>query len=206
MRMRVLQLPFLVSALLAQGASPNPRAALEAAIAAERSGRAEAAIRQLRQVLRESPPVDIQGQARLELVRIFETRSQWWEAESELQELRKLAPKEAEYAYQLGITYRNLSRWALERMREIDPASARLQQLMGEQYSTAGEREKAEAAFRRAIKKDPELPGPHLALAILYLQSNKRSEALAEVDKELAIAPESAVAKQVRQAITGGGR
>lgn len=75
--------------------------------------------------------------------------------------------------------------------------------MLGEQLSAAGDTEKAIAAFRRAVSADPKLSGPHLALSVVYLRMNKRDEALAEIDQELAIAPESAVAKQVRQAING---
>ncbi len=196
----------LVPLVMACAQSPHPndaRGALAAAIAVERSGKTDAAIRQFHDILRSSPPVDVAGQARLELVRIFERRDDWWEAASQWEELRKLAPNEPEYAYQLGVVYRNISKWAYEQMRSIDPGAARLQQLAGEQYSATGDNEKAIAAFKKAIAKDPNLEGSHLALAVIYLRGKKRDEALAEIDKELALAPESAVAHQVKQAIAG---
>jgi len=75
--------------------------------------------------------------------------------------------------------------------------------MLGEQYGVAGEREESVRAFRQAIAADPKLAGSHLALAVIYAQLGKRTEALAEIDQELAIAPQSAAARQVRQAIRG---
>jgi tetratricopeptide (TPR) repeat protein len=199
---------FTLSAALAafcQAPEKDPRALLDRAIAAEKAGQAEAAERQLQEILRNSnPPVAVAGQARLELVRIYERRGEWWQAAAQLQELRKLAPEDPEYAYQLGVVYKSLSKWAFERMRATAPRSARTYQMLGEQYSIAGDTEKAIGRFRQAIEADPKLPGSHLALAVILLRQNKRDEALAEIGKELLIAPESVMAKTVRQAITGG--
>ncbi len=117
--------------------------------------------------------------------------------------MRRLAPNDPEYAYQLGAVYQNISKWAFNRMQEQAPQGARTQQMLGEQYSIAGEREKAIGAFHQAIAADPKLAGSHLALAMIYMQLGKRTDALAEIGQELAIAPQSAVARQVREAITG---
>jgi tetratricopeptide (TPR) repeat protein len=176
---------------------------LQKGLAAEKAGRTGEAIRLLKQALMNTPPREVEGQARLELLRIFERGGQWWEAAGQLRELRRLVPLEAEYAYQLGVVYRNLARSSYQQLRSAGPDSARYQQMLGEQLSAAGETEKAIEAFRRAISADPKLSGPHLALSVVYLRMNKRTEALAEIDQELTIAPESVVAKQVRQAIIG---
>jgi tetratricopeptide (TPR) repeat protein len=194
---------FLASRLLAYGAADDARAALQSAIAAEKAGKIQAAIQQFQAILQKAPPPDIEGQARLELVRIHETRHEWWQAAEQLQKLRILAPGEAEYAYQLGVVYRSLSKSAFERMQAIAPQSARVQQMFGEQYALSGDSRKAIAAYQRAIQADPRLPGSHLAIAVIYLRERKRSDALSEVGKELEIAPTSAVAKQMRQAILG---
>ena len=188
----------------AQAPAPQSAAALlQTGIGAAKAGRTGAAIQAFQEALRGSPPREVAGQARLELLRIFERRSDWWEAAGQLRELRKLAPEEAEYAYRLGVVYRNLAKSAYEQMRAAGPDSARFQQLLGEQLSAAGDTEKAVAAFQRAIAADPKLAGSHLALSVVYLRANKRDEALAEIDLELAVAPESAIARQVRQAISG---
>ena len=94
----------------------------------------------------------------------------------------------------------------LSDMRTLGPQSARFQQMLGEQFSVGGDSAKAVNAFSRAIQADPKLAGSHLALSILYLREGKRDQALAEIDKELEIAPESAVAKRVRQAIAQSGK
>jgi Tfp pilus assembly protein PilF len=86
-------------------------------------------------------------------------------------------------------------------MRTIAPASARTQQMLGEQYSITGEAGKAVAAYTAAIAADPTLAGSHLALAVLYLRQGNRENATSEIQKELEIAPDSAAAKQVLQAI-----
>jgi tetratricopeptide (TPR) repeat protein len=179
----------------------DPNARLESAISLEKAGQTQAAVRQFRELLRAAPPPKVAGQARLELVRIHGRRGEWWEAAEQLQELRKLAPGDVEYAYQLGVVYRNLSKSAFEHMRTMGPLSARFQQLLGEQYSVGGDSAKAVYAFSQAIQADPKLGGSHLALSMVYLREGKRDQALAEIDKELEIAPESAVAKRVREAI-----
>jgi len=189
-----------------QSGGSNPRAALQSAVAAERAGKTDIAIHQFQAILRSAAPPEIAGQARLELVRIHGRRAEWFEAAEQLQELRKLAPNDAEYAYELGVVYRNLSKAAFEHMQSTAPQSARVQQMFGEQYAVAGDTGKAIAAYERAAAADPKLAGSHLALAVIYLRARKGDQALAEIDKELAIAPESAVARQVRLAIVGDGR
>jgi tetratricopeptide (TPR) repeat protein len=193
---------FAVSLLLAQS-QEDARALLGSAISAEKAGNVPAALRQFEKLLHANPPADIAGQARLELLRIHHRREDWWAAAEQLRELRKLAPDDSEYAYELGAVYQNLSKWAFERMQALAPQGARTQQMLGEQYGIAGEREKAIRAFRQAIAADPNLAGSHLALAVIYARVGKRTEALAEIEQELAIAPQSAAALQVRQAIAG---
>jgi tetratricopeptide (TPR) repeat protein len=192
---------FAVPLLCAQSAS-DVRALLQSAISAEKAGDTPAAVRRFEKVLRSDPPADVAGQARLELLRIHQKSGDSWKAAEQLRELRKLAPGEPEYAYELGAVYQNLSKWAFERMQALAPQGARTEQMLGEQYSIAGEHEKAIAAFRRAIAADPKLAGSHLALAMIYVQLGKRADALAEIDRELAVASQSGVARQVRQSIT----
>jgi tetratricopeptide (TPR) repeat protein len=185
-------------------AAADPATALRAAVADEKAGRTQQAIDQFRTILKSQPTPEIAGQARLELVRIYQRRNNLWQSAEQLRELRKLAPADPEYAYELGAVYRNMSKWAFERMRTIAPASGRTQQMFAEQYSIAGDSDKAVAAYTAAIAADPKLPGSHLALAVLYLRQGDRDKAKAEIGKELDIAPESAAAKQVLQAIEQG--
>ena len=144
--------------------------------------------------------------ARLKLLRGYERRGEWFPAAEQLEALRKLSPKNPEYAYQLGVVYRSMSKWAFETMREQAPHSARVQQMMGEQYSIAGDYAKAITAFEQAIAADPKLPGSHLALAMLYMRMDKKEQAQSEIEKELVIAPDSAMAKQMKQALAGVGQ
>ena len=116
-----------------------------------------------------------------------------------------MAPNDAEYAYLLGSAYRNTSRWALVRMKEAAPASARVKQLEAEQLAATGDMGKATKRYQDAIAADPKLRGSHLGLAMLYARSGKRAEALSEIDEELKIAPESFVAKQIKRSLEQAG-
>ena len=204
--MRVLLL-VIVTALLIRGqsAAEDPKAMLDRAISLARSGKTADAIRQFQAVIKSGAPAAITGQARLELVRLYEGRSDWANAVEQLEALRKLAPQDAEYAYQLGIAYRNLSRWAIVRMQAAAPGSARVKQIEAEQYAIAGDFVRATKRYQDAVAADPNLPGSHLALAMIYLRTGRRDEALAEIDRELTVSPDSAVAKQMRQALGARG-
>lgn len=202
MTARTAAILLLAQLAASQAAETDSRRLLQAAMADEKAGRTDAAVARYQAIVRNTSDAGIVGQARLELVRIYERRGDWWEAAGQLENLRKLAPGDAEYCYQLGIVYRNLSKSAFEHMRSVAPRSARVEQLLGEQYAAAGDSEKAAAAYQRAIAADPKLEGSHLALAVIYFRDRKRDQALAEIDKELEIAPQSALARQLRQAIT----
>lgn len=176
---------------------------LDRGIALAKTGKSAAAIQQFQAVLKSSAPQAITGQARLELVRIYEAKGDWFNAVPQLEALRKLAPQDDEYAYQLGVAYRNLSRWAMVRMQTAAPGSARVKQIEAEQYAITGDFVRAARKYQEALVADPKLPGSHLALAMIYARTGKRAEALSEIDQELGVAPESLVAKQIRQTLIG---
>ena len=160
------------------------------------NGDDQRSIQALQQTLRNHPAPDVEGQTRLDLLKIYQKHQNWAEAAKQLARLRQLAPQEPEYAYQLGIVYQKMSKAAFERMKEVDINSARVQQTLGEQYGIAGDQEKAVAAFRKAIAADPKLSGSHLAIAMIYAAQGNAEEARAEINRELEIAPESKLAKQ----------
>jgi tetratricopeptide (TPR) repeat protein len=113
--------------------------------------------------------------------------------------LRELAPEDPEYAYQLGRAYLRLSEWAMQRLREIDPGSARIYQALGHNYRVQGRADLAVRAFARAAQADPKLPEIHLALAQIHLEQKNYGEARKEIDRELALVPESAGARALKQ-------
>ncbi len=164
-----------------------------------------AAVRKIKAQLAANPTPQVEGQARLELARIYVQKGDWLNAAEQFARLRQLAPNDAEYAYQLGSAYRNASRWALIRMQEATPNSARLKQIEAEQLAVTGNAGKAILLYKEAIAAAPALRGSHLGLAMLYSRSGKRAEALAELAEELTIAPESAAALHLKAALENAG-
>jgi len=118
--------------------------------------------------------------------------------------LRELAPDNPEYAYELGRAYLRLSEWAMQRLRAIDPGSARIYQALGHNYRVQGRADLAARAFERAAQADPKLPEIHLALAQLHLEQKNYAEARKEIELELAIVPESAGALALKQRLEAG--
>jgi tetratricopeptide (TPR) repeat protein len=137
--------------------------------------------------------------ARLQLARAYERAGKWAGAVEQYRALKDLAPREPEYAYQLGKAYLRLSEWSLRQIREIDPGSARLQQALGHNYRVQGRTDQALRAFERAALADPTLPEVHLALAQIHLELKNWEDARREIERELAIVPESAGARALRE-------
>jgi tetratricopeptide (TPR) repeat protein len=116
-------------------------------------------------------------------------------------EIVALAPDEPEYAYRLGKAYLRLSQWSYERIKAIDPRSARLSQALGREYLQQGRADQARIAFEEAAARDPALPEVHLALARLHADEQRWNEAAREVERELALTPESREARELKAVI-----
>ena len=137
--------------------------------------------------------------AREQLARAYTRGGNPASAVEQYRALRELAPEDPEYAYQLGRAYLRLSEWSMQRLREIDPGSARIYQALGHNYRVQGRADLAVRAFERAAQADPKLPEIHLALAQIHLEQRNYGEARKEIDRELALVPDSAGAHALKQ-------
>jgi tetratricopeptide (TPR) repeat protein len=139
--------------------------------------------------------------SREQLARAYERAGRASAAVEQYRAVRDLAPTDPESAYQLGRAYLRLSEWAMQRLRDIDPGSARLYQALGHNYRVQGRADLAVRAFERAAQADPKLPEIHFALAQIYVEQKNWPSARAEVERELAIVPESAGALALQRRI-----
>ena len=137
--------------------------------------------------------------AREQLARAYDRAGRPSAAIEQYRALRALAADDPEYAYQLGRAYLRLSEWAMQRLRDIDPGSARIYQVLGHNYRVQGRLDLAVRAFERAAQADPRLPEVHLALAQIHLGQKNFASARAEIERELALVPESAGALALKQ-------
>ena len=136
-------------------------------------------------------------QAHLQLAKAYEASDKWIAAVSELQKLVELAPQEPEYSYQLGKAWTKLSGWSYQQITRLNPASARLQQALGQEYAIQEKYDLALAAYQRAALSDPHLPEIHLARAVIFLELKKFDDASAEIDLERKLVPESKAAADI---------
>jgi predicted Zn-dependent protease len=112
--------------------------------------------------------------------------------------LAALAPDDAEYTYRLGKAYLRLSEWSYKQILAIDPRSARLNEALGREYLLQGRPELALLEYQAAAERDPSLPGIHLALARIHADAQRWDEAAKAVERELAVAPGSAAALELK--------
>ena len=137
--------------------------------------------------------------AREQLARAYDRAGRPSSAIEQYRALRDMAPGDPEAAYQLGRAYLRLSQWAMARLREIDPGSARIYQALGHNYRVQGRADLALRAFERAAQADPKLPEIHLLLAQIHLEQKDWAAAREEIDRELALVPESAGALALKR-------
>jgi predicted Zn-dependent protease len=88
-----------------------------------------------------------------------------------------------------------------QRVRAIDPQSARLSQALGGEYLAQGQPQRARVAFEAAAARDPRLAEVHLALAQLAADDGRWDDAAREVALELAVQPTSREALALRARI-----
>lgn len=161
-------------------------------------GRNAEAARELQRATKLMPR---EPQAHLQLARAYEASDNWIPAVQELQNLVQLAPQEPEYSYQLGKAWSKLSGWSYEQISRLDRRSARLQQALGQEYAIQEKYDLALAAYQRATRDDPKLPEIHLAIALICLELKRFDEALAAIQLELNLVPESRAALNAKAKI-----
>ena len=80
----------------------------------------------------------------------------------------------------------------------MNPRSARLNEALGREYLQQGQPELALREYQQAAERAPALPGIHLALAGLHADAQRWDDAAREVERELAVAPGSAAAFELK--------
>jgi Flp pilus assembly protein TadD len=133
--------------------------------------------------------------AREELARTYEAARNWPGAVDQYQALSRLVPHNPEFAYQLGKAYLQMASWCSQQIMRVNPHSARVYEILAENYRVQGQPTLAVQALQRAAHIDPHQPGIHLLIAQIYFQQGKMGEARSEVKQELALVPESAAAQ-----------
>lgn len=136
--------------------------------------------------------------AHLQLADAYERTGHIEGVVAEYRRLTALAPGSDEYAYRLGKAYLRLAERSYDRIRTVNPRSARLAQALGSQYLDQDRPDLARRAFEDAARLDPALAGIHLALARIHLREGRWEDAAAEVAREQALAPESAEARALQ--------
>jgi tetratricopeptide (TPR) repeat protein len=177
-----------------------PRILLGASLLAE--GKVSEATHALERAVQLAPDNPL---AHRQLAQAYEAGEDYLGMLDQFRILRGLAPNEPEYAYQLGRTYLELSGWCFQQIAKLNPKSARLPQIRAEIYSAQGRLQDALRSYQRAVDADPALPGLHLAMAQIYSRLGKSAEARTEVERELALVPDSASAKALKQKLEAGG-
>jgi tetratricopeptide (TPR) repeat protein len=151
-------------------------------------GKNAEAVRELQHAVKLMPQ---QPQAHLQLAEAYESSENWIAAVQQLRKLVELAPQEPEYSYQLGKAWTKLSGWSYQQISRVDPHSARLQQALGQEYAVQEKYDLALVAFQKAAQSDPKLPEIHLAIALICLELKRFDEAVAAIEIELRLVPES---------------
>lgn len=119
----------------------------------------------------------------------------------EYRQLVEMSPTDDEYAYRLGKAYLKLAQTSYQRLRDVNPKSARSSQALATEYARQGNRDLAIQEFQRAAQLDPTLQEIHLSLALLYAAEQRWDDARREVDRELALAPASREAMELKAKI-----
>lgn len=161
-------------------------------------GKNSEAIHELRRAVSLMPE---QPEAHLQLARAYEGAESWISVAQELQKLVELNPQEPEYHYRLGKAWTKVSQHSYQQIGQLNPDAARLHQALGQEYAIQEKYDLALDAYQQAARSDPSLPEIHLAMAVILLELKKFDEALAQIELELRLVPESKAAAEIKAKI-----
>lgn len=111
------------------------------------------------------------------------------EAKQAFRAMAALTPADADQLYLIQKGYARLSSALLERMSEISPHSARLNQVRAELYDMEKQPAKAVDEYKQAVETDPNRPDLHYALGNAYWVRFQRAEAVTQFQAVIRLSP-----------------
>jgi predicted Zn-dependent protease len=127
------------------------------------------------------------------------------EAEKHLEKLSRLAPKDPATWFNLGRTYEELARDALEDVMKRSPESAFALALEAEARLKLDRRDQAFHLYRRALDRDPTFRGLHGALAGIYRTAGHADWAAIEDEREKSL-PRPSCARDILECTFSAGK
>jgi adenylate cyclase len=139
---------------------------------------------------------DSLAQVHMLLGRLHLWKKQYEQAIAEAERAIALAPNFAEGYAELGF----ILNWAgrpeeaiglVEKAQRLDPHNPNFYYplTLGQSYRLTGQYKEAIAAYKRTLQLNPNLPGPHAFLAVIYSELGQEKEARVEVAEMLRINP-----------------
>jgi Tfp pilus assembly protein PilF len=183
---------------------PKPaRKEYEKGVRSDQDGKPDEAIRHYQKATELAPDF---YEARNNLGSDLLSKSQFPEAQQQFEEVIRLHPSDAAGYFNLGNLYllthqyEKALGWVKQGLSR-QPDSAFGQFLQGSIYARVGGAEEAEKALRRCLELDPLMSKAHLALANLYMQEKRSSDAASELREFLARFPEDPFASKAKQVL-----
>jgi len=175
----------------------------EKGLQAARAGKSQDAISRYKETIKIAPDY---YPAHNNLGSLYLSRSDFASAEAEFQEAIRIDPADAQAYFNLGNVFMLTrhypeSRTALDSGLQRRPDSAFGRFLEGCLFARTGNLESAEKSLRSAITLDPSMSQGYLQLANLYIQQNRRTDAIAELEAFLKAFPSAPLASKARDVL-----
>lgn len=165
------------------------------------SGNTQQAEEAFRQLIARRPNL---SRPRLNLASLYMQQRKFNEALKTLQEAVQLFPDDAMAHYLLSFALEATqqlpqARQALEAAVRLKPDYAEAQYALGLSLQRDQDLAGAETAYRQAVQSDTRMPQAHVALGVVLQKQAKWDEAIAEINKAIALAPGDPVPKSYLQ-------
>ena len=169
------------------------RAGAMLGISMVRAGDLRGAIPHLGKAFKDPPDAALGEQCGLVLLEAHHKLGELDDAVAIARRLLEANPSNTEVLYSAYRLYSDLGSRTIARLVREGRDSARLHQVTAELLEAQGDYPQAVEQYRRAIEKDPQLPGIHRALGVALLNASPdaagRNEARKEFQRELAANP-----------------
>ena len=175
----------------------------EQGVKAERKNKREEALRHYQRAVELAPQFYA---ARNNLGLAYMAQSDFPKARQQFEKVIGINPADTEAYFNLGNVYlltNNLQQagQTIQEGLQRQPDSAFGKFLLGSVYSRTGNQQGAEKLFTDCLRLDPSMYKAHLALVNLYLQEQRKEDAIAQLRAFLKDAPADPMAAQVKQVL-----